>query len=243
MLFHYHAIVREGEIGLLYRNGQYVQTVPPGRHRLRAFPWDRETLTTVDVRRQQINLAGQEMLTADGLSVRLNVVAEYRVVDAPRAVHTVMHYDSTLYTLLQVLLREAVQARTLETLLADRGAVATELRERGATAAEELGLSLLLFSLKDIILPGDVKKLMAQEAAAIREARAALAAAREEVATVRARANTARTLSENPTLLRLRELEALIQVAEGKGNTVVLALPPETLAAVSAVTSATGKNT
>jgi regulator of protease activity HflC (stomatin/prohibitin superfamily) len=227
-----YGLVREGERGLLYRNGRFVQELEPGRYRLRRAFGTREEVRTVDLRRRQLLLNGQEMLTADPLPARFNLVGEYRVTDAPRAVHTVDCFESALYTALQVLLREEVQALPLETLLAERAALAARLLERGRVAAADLGLELLTVGLRDVILPADVRRLLTGEVEALRAGRAALAAAREEVAAARARANTAQLLAANPVLLRLRELEALVEMANGQGSTVIVAAPPEALTAV-----------
>jgi regulator of protease activity HflC (stomatin/prohibitin superfamily) len=227
-----YAVVREAEVGLLYENGRFSRTLTPGRYRLSDWPWHREEVARVDTRRASLALSGQEMLTADAISVRLNVAAEYRVVNAAVAVHTVADYRAALYTALQILLREEVQTRTLDELLADRNALSGALLERGRPGAEALGLELVSAGVKDVILPGDVKRMLAQEVEALRAGRAALVAAREEVAATRARANTAKLLAGDPVLLRLREIEALTQVANGMGNTVVLTLPGEIVGAL-----------
>jgi regulator of protease activity HflC (stomatin/prohibitin superfamily) len=225
-------VLREAEVGLLYENGRFARTLTAGRYRLASWPWLRQEVVRVDTRRTALVLAGQEMLTADAISLRLNVAAEYRVVNAAVAVHTVEDYRVALYTALQLLLREEVQARTLDQLLADRTALSSALLERGRAPAEALGLELVTAGVKDIILPGDVKRMLAQEVEAQRSGRAALVAAREEVAATRARANTAQLLESHPLLLRLREIEALAQVAGGHGNTVVVALPSELMGAL-----------
>jgi regulator of protease activity HflC (stomatin/prohibitin superfamily) len=229
-----HVIIREAEVGLLYDNGRYVQTLTPGRHRLSVWPWRRQEIVRVDTRRTALVLSGQEMLTADAISVRLNVVAEYRVVNAPTAIHTVADYKASLYVALQILLRDEVQARTLDALLADRQALSTALLERGRPEAAAVGLELQMVGVKDVILPGDIKRMLSQEVEAQRAGRAALVAAREETAATRARANTAQILEGHPMLLRLREIEALAQVAGGVGNTVVVTLPSEIMAALGA---------
>lgn len=230
-------IVRETEAGLLYENGRYARTLGPGRYHIRkGWPWrDRQEVTRVDMRRMPLQISGQEMLTADGLSVRLNVAAEYRVADAARAVHGSQSYVTALYTALQIILRDEVQARTLDTLLTDRSALAEALLTRGRVHAEEIGLELTQAGVKDVILPGDVKKMLSQEIEAQRAGRAALIAAREETAATRAKANTARLLSESPVLLRLREIEALAEVGRGDGNTVVVAVPQEIMATIRGV--------
>ena len=236
-----HVTVRESEAGLRYLDGRFVGTVGPGRHRLRRLPWLREELVRVDLRRTELAIQGQEMLTADGLSVRVNLAAEYRVADAAKAAHSVQSYHAALYTALQLLLREAVQSRTLDELLASRGALSTDLLEAARGQAEEIGLELARVGVKDVILSGEVKKMLSQEIEAQRAGRAALVAAREEVAATRARSNTARLLQDHPMLVRLREIEALAQVAGGHGNTVVIAVPTEVMgAATSALTRAGG---
>ena len=230
-----HITIHETEAGLLYTDGRFARTLGPGRHRLRAsWPWNqRETVTRVDLRRTPLVLSGQEMLTSDALSVRLNVAAEFQVSDAPKAVHTSVNYATALYTALQILLRDEVQARTLDQLLADRSALGEALLSRGRPEAEALGLVLTQIGVKDVILPGDVKRMLSQEIEAQRAGRAALVAAREETAATRAKANTAQILAGNPVLLRLREIEALAEVGKGMGNTVVVAVPNELFQAVS----------
>lgn len=224
--------IHEGEAGLLFVNGRFEALVGPGRVRLVNWPWLRQELTRVDLRRTQLQLSGQEMLTADALTVRMNVSADYRVTDPVRAVNEVQDFRSALYLALQIVLREEVQSRTLDQLLADRNALSGALLERGRPQAAELGLELLSAGVRDVVLPGDIKRMLSQEAEALRAGRAALVAAREETAATRAKANTAQLLQNQPVLLRLRELEALAQVAGGLGNTVIIAAPPEMMAAV-----------
>ncbi len=222
-----YIIIPEGEAGLLYQNGRFLRVLAPGRYRTMSWPWLREEIKRVDTRRATLAITGQEMLTADGLSVRLNVAVDYRVADPALALHGSVSYVTTLYTALQLLLREEVQARTLEALLAERTALSVALRERGRAEAAALGLELMTVGVKDVILPGDVKRMLSREAEALRNGRAALVAAREEVAATRARANTAQLLAGNPVLLRLREIEALAEVAGGAGNTMVVAVPTD----------------
>jgi regulator of protease activity HflC (stomatin/prohibitin superfamily) len=225
MCFWTHGVVHETEAGVLYENGQFQRVLGPGRHRLSTLPWRRETLARVDLRPQSLLLSGQEMVTLDGVTLRLNVTADYRVTDAPMALHSVTSYVQTLYTSLQILLREEVQSRTLDALLAERASLALAIQERGREAAAGIGIELVSVGLKDVILPGEVKKMLSRELEVQRAGRAAVAAAREEVAAARARANTAQLLQSNPALMRLRELEALTEVAGGQGNTVVLSMP------------------
>lgn len=227
-------VVSEWEAGLLYEDGRYVKTLGAGRHKLVGRPWARgKSVTRVDLRRQLLSVTGQELLTADGLAVRLNLTAEWRVVDPAVAVHGTENYLHVLYEAVQLALRHAVHTRTLETLLADRAALSEELKGALKSDADRLGVEVMRVGLKDIVLSGELKKLLAREAEILREGKAALAAAREEVAAARARANTAKLLAESPALMRLRELEAIEKVGSGAGNTVLVALPGESRVAVN----------
>ena len=227
MLGRMFVTVQEAHAALLYENGRFQRELPAGRHALVTWPWRWQTAIVVDLRRTPLLVAGQEMLTADGLTVRVSLYAEFRVVNAPVALHSSQDFRDALYVLLQLLLREEVQGRSLDTLLGDRSTLGETILHRAQRGATELGLEMERVGLRDVVLPGDVRKMLAREAEALREGRAALVAAREETAATRARANTAQLMAANPLLLRLREIEALTEVAAGSGNTVVLALPPE----------------
>ena len=226
--------ISEWEVGLLYEDGRFVRTLSPGRYRLLGRPWAKaQSVTRVDTRRKVLAISGQELLTADGFSVRLNVTCDWRVVDAPTALHASENYLMEFYSAAQLALRGAVQGRTIDALLGDRAALGEEMQAALASSADRLGLEVCKVGLKDIVLPGELKKLLAKESEAVREGRAALAAVREEVATVRARANAAKLLGESPVLMRLRELETIEKVSEGAGNTVLVALPPESRVSVN----------
>lgn len=223
MLFQ-DVIVNEYETGLFYKNGRFMRTLGPGRHRAWSAFGRGERIEKLDTRLTTLAVNGQEMLTADNITLRLNLSAAYRVSDAARAVNTVQNYALALYTEIQLALRALVTTLELDALMADRETLAADLRTRVRPAAETFGLTLESVGVRDIILPGEVKKMLAREAEALREGRAALVAAREETAAVRATLNTARMLAENPTLLQLRGLKSLETVAEN-GNTIVVTLP------------------
>ncbi len=115
-----------------------------------------------------------------------------------------------------------VGARELDTFLADKDAVARELEEAVRQRAQALGLELVAVGIRDVILPGDMKDLMNKVTEAKKAAEANLIVRREETAAMRSQANTAKLLADNPTLMRLRELEVLEKVAaSGKLNVVL----------------------
>jgi regulator of protease activity HflC (stomatin/prohibitin superfamily) len=198
--------VAENSIGLLYVNGAFVQTLAPGLH---AF-WKVNRgikVETVDLRLTSVDVSGQEILTRDKVSLRLNVSATYRVTDAVAARTKVKDYGDELYRTLQFALRQAVGARTLDALLADKSVLDQGLllvtRERMA----ELGIEVAAVGVKDVILPGEMKEILNRVVLAEKEAQANLIKRREETAATRSLLNTARLMEENRVLLRLKELE------------------------------------
>jgi len=213
-------IIREYERGLLYQHGKFIELLPPGRYRL--WSWDGRQIERVDVREFSQTVEGQEILTGDKIGVRVTLIAQYRVADPIAARHSVGDYQARLYQDLQLTLREAITGRTLEDLLKERDALSRDLHTSVAPRAKNYGVELTRVGVKDMVLPGTVRAVFLQEVEADLKGRAALAAARHEVAAARARANTAKLIQENPQLLRLQELETLAQLAAKSGNVLII---------------------
>ena len=213
--------VEAGRAGLLFRNGRHEATLAPGVYAL----WKgvaRARIEVVELREQTADVAGQEIMTADKVTLRLNAVVTFKVADPARAVAAVEDYRQALYREAQLVLRAVVGARTLEALLAEKDAVAREWDEALRARAGALGVEIVSLGIRDVILPGEMKELMNRVIAAQKAAEAALVTRREETAAIRSQANTARLLEQNPTLMRLRELETLEKVAEKARLSVVV---------------------
>jgi regulator of protease activity HflC (stomatin/prohibitin superfamily) len=212
--------VEAGHAGLLFRNGRHEATLGPGVYAL----WKgvaRARVAVVELREQVVDVSGQEIMTADKVTLRMNAVVTFKVADPLRAVSAVDDYRQALYREAQLALRAIVGARTLEALLGEKEAVARELDGALRTRAADFGLEVVSLGVRDVILPGDMKELMNRVIAAQKAAEAALVTRREETAAMRSQANTARLFEQNPTLMRLRELETLEKVAE-KGRLSVV---------------------
>ncbi|MFC1678914.1 slipin family protein [Elusimicrobiota bacterium] len=218
--------VMEYERGLLYRKGRYVATLGPGRYAL-IVPVLGERVVTVDARLTSVAVPGQEILTADKLPVRLTVIAQYRIADAAKAVNEAANYLGLLYEDIQLALRELVAAKELEGLLSEKTEIGKALAEAVRPKAAAYGLALEAAGLKDVVLPGNLKNLLQCVEEAKQEARAKLVTAREELAAVRCRLNTAKLMKDNPVLLRLKELEVMSECAKQPGATIILSSPAD----------------
>lgn len=207
------AEVPDTAIGLLIVDGELAAVLQPGLH---AFWKYQRTLRIelVDRRVQAMEVAGQEILTRDKVSLRVNLTALWQVLDAVKARSALTNFMEFLYKELQFALREAVGARTLDELLGDKGALDREIGNAVRAKVEEHGLALRSVGVKDVILPGEMKAILNQVVEAEKVAQANLIRRREETAATRSLLNTARLMDENPTLLRMKELETLEKVTE-----------------------------
>jgi regulator of protease activity HflC (stomatin/prohibitin superfamily) len=207
--------------GVLLIDGKYIETLPPGRY---AF-WKNVAqvkFVQEDMREAVIDIAGQDIMTADKVTLRVNAVVNYRVVDARLAVMVAENAQQALYREAQLALRAVIGARELDAFLSDKDAVANELAETVRGRAQTLGIELISVGIRDVILPGEMKELMNRVTEAKKAAEANLIARREETAAMRSQANTARLLAESPTLMRLKELEVLEKIATASKLNVVL---------------------
>lgn len=215
------ATVASGWVALVFVNGRLAETLPPGLH---AF-WRGEgdlRVVQFDLREQSTDISGQEIMTADKVTLRMNAVVTWRIVDPVKAVTEVEGYAQALYRQAQLALRAVVGTRELDTLLSDKDGVVAELERMVRVRAEGLGVEVRLVGLRDLILPGEMKEILNRVTEARKAAEAAVVTRREETAAIRSQANTARIYESNPTLMRLRELEVLEKVSEKANLSVVL---------------------
>lgn len=214
-----HVIVYEYQRGLRYKNGRFVGTIAPGQYWiLRNF----SAIVPVDVRPEFITIQGQDVLSADGVTLKVSLAAEFQVVDPNVAVNKNANFRTSLYLSLQMALREIVGREKIDALLENRAGISAKLMELTSKKASELGLRLISADAKDIMFPGEMKKVFAQVVKAQKEGQSALERARGETAALRNLANAARIMDNNPNLLQLRALQAM---ADSSGSTLVLGLP------------------
>ncbi len=148
-------VVQEWERVLLHRDGRFAEVLEPGRHR--RAQW-RRTHVRVVVRPRLLVVPGQEVLTADGLSVKVSLTVACRTTDPRRWHEAVEDADAFVYAALQVALREAVAGRTLDQLLTARDAVPEDVRQRVGTAAGAVGVVVESLALRDVMVPAELRR-------------------------------------------------------------------------------------
>jgi len=205
--------VPEHHAGVLFADGRMDRVLAPGLHAFYRF--NRELRAElVDLRLQTIEVSGQEILTRDKVALRINLAAGYHVTDVTTAFAKQAKPAEFLYRELQYGLRAAVGTRTLDELLENKGVIDEVVGRHAARAVEGFGLAVQSVGVKDIILPGEMKTILARVVEAEKSAQANVIRRREETAATRSLLNTARVMEDNPIALRLKELEALEKVTE-----------------------------
>jgi regulator of protease activity HflC (stomatin/prohibitin superfamily) len=208
----------EYERGVHYSHGKFKGILQPGIHRyFKQF----SAIHKLDIRPRFVSVVSQELLSSDHIGVKISLAAKFQITDPYRAINSVENYQDALYLELQLALRQIVGSLKIDDLLEQRQEVGTQLLELARSNIEPLGLQVLSVSIKDLMFPGELKKIFAQVIKAQKEGLAALEKARGESAALRNLANAARMIENNPALLQLRLLQA---IGETSGNTVVLGL-------------------
>lgn len=206
-------IVHEHERGLEYVQGRLARTLAPGRYAFWSNPQARVEVQLVDMRRVQVAIVGQELMTRDKVTLRLSLTIEYAIEDAALATHAVANVKDAVYLIVQLASREYLSGVTLDQMLEGRDTMARFLEQRAVPEALRFGVRVERVGVKDVVLPGEMKTLLNRVIEAEKEAAANVILRREETAATRSLANTARVIAEQPVLLRLKELESLKEIA------------------------------
>lgn len=204
--------VDEGKTALVSIDGRMAERLEPG---VTGYwnPGRKIAAKLVDLTRQALDVTGQEVLTRDRVTLRINISAEYRVVDPLLAVTSVKDFADALYRALQLAFRKTLGALTLDQILEKKVTVDAEAADKVRADMAAIGVEVSDIALKDVILPGEMREILNQVVAAQKEAEANVIRRREETNATRSLLNTAKVMAEHPVMLRLKELEALESIA------------------------------
>jgi len=203
--------VSEGHVGFLTIDGTTISTLESGLH----MWWKFNRVIDVkqfDLRLQNMEVNGQEILTKDRVSLRINLSAMWQITHADIVKRELADTKDYLYRELQLALRAIVSTQTLDELLADKNSLNQQVLAIVAEKAERYGITLKSVGARDIILPGEMKTILTQVVEAQKVAEANLIKRQEETQATRSLHNTAKVMEGNPVLLRLKELEVLEKI-------------------------------
>lgn len=210
--------IYEYQRGLKYTNGKYQGLLGAGSYWHNSF---KTKIQAVDTRPLHQTVPSQEVLSEDGITVKVSLIANTQVIDPEIAIHQTQDYLSAVYLELQQGLRMVIGEKTIEQTMESRQSIGESIEVLVARKMKEIGVKVTGVGIRDLTFPGSLKQTFAQVVSARQEGLAALERARGETAALRNLANGAKLLESHPQLLHLRTLQALNQ---SSGNTVVLNL-------------------
>lgn len=208
------------EKALLLVDNHLKEVLSPGTY----YFWNNSTpieVRGVDMRMQQMEISGQELLSKDKATLRISFFVKYQVADIQKALIDNKEHEKQLYVLMQLLLRGFVGSFTLDELLTRKESLSKEILNESVSKADVLGIKVMDAGVRDIILPGDMKEIMNQVLIAEKKAQANIIMRREETASVRSMLNTAKLMEENEMLWKLKEMEYVEKIADKIGEITI----------------------
>ncbi|MDH7474672.1 MAG: slipin family protein [Anaerolineae bacterium] len=217
-------IVQEYERGVIFRLGRLVGAKGPGLFFIIPFV---DRMIKVDLRVVTLDIPAQEAITKDNVTVKVDAVAYFRVVDPSAAITQVENYRQATWRIAQTTLRSVLGQSELDELLTRREQINHKLQQIIDEHTEPWGVKVSIVEVKDVELPDTLKRAMARQAEAEREKRGKIIHAEGELQASHALAEAANIISREPAALQLRYLETLVEIAAEKNSTILFPLPLE----------------
>jgi regulator of protease activity HflC (stomatin/prohibitin superfamily) len=221
-------IVREYERGVVFRLGRLVGPRGPGLILLVPFI---ERMQKIDLRTVTLDIPAQEVITRDNVTVRVNAVAYFRVIDPNAAIVNVTDFYRATSQIAQTTLRSVLGQSSLDDLLSERETINERLQQIIDDQTEPWGVKVSIVEVKDVELPQTMQRAMARQAEAEREKRAKVIHAEGEFQASQTLAEAAEVIDRNPVTIQLRYLQTLTEIGAEKNTTVVFPLPIDLLSA------------
>ncbi len=218
-------IAQEYQRGVVFRLGRFVGLRGPGLFWI--IPLGIESARIIDVRTRTVSAEQQETITRDSVTIKVNAVLWYRIVDAANSVIAVLDSSSAVYQLALTGLRNIIGKHDLDEVLQERDKINALLKESIAGSTAQWGIEVERFEMKDVELPAAMQQVMAMQAEAIREKRARIIKAEAELeASVKLSAAAAQ-MAGNPAALELRRMQMISEVGAENNSTTVLMIPSD----------------
>ncbi len=218
-------VAQEYQRGVIFRLGRFMGLRGPGLYWI--IPLQIERAVTIDVRTRTVSAEQQETITRDSVTIKVNAVLWYRIVDAAKSVIEVADAEAAVYQLALTALRNIIGQHDLDEVLQQRNKINDLLLDNVAHATAAWGLEVQRFEMKDVELPVAMQQVMAMQAEAIREKRARIIKAEAEFeASVKLSAAAAQIMA-NPAALELRRMQMISEVGAENNSTTVMMIPSD----------------
>jgi regulator of protease activity HflC (stomatin/prohibitin superfamily) len=218
-------IAQEYERGVVFRLGRYRDLRGPGLFWI--IPLGVERSVRIDIRTRTVSAEQQETITRDSVTIKVNAVLWYRIVDATKSVIAVTDAPSAVYQLALTSLRNIIGQHDLDDVLQQRDKINGLLREGIAPSTTQWGVEVERFEMKDVELPEAMQQVMAMQAEAIREKRARIIKAEAELEASEKLAAASVQMAGNPAALELRRMQMIAEVGAENNSTTVLMIPSD----------------
>ena len=218
-------IAQEYERGVVFRLGRFVGLRGPGFYLI--IPLGIERTVTIDIRTRTVSAEQQETITRDSVTIKVNAVLWYRVIDSAKSVIAVKDSGAAVYQLALTGLRNIIGQHDLDEILQGRDKINSLLLQSITGAVTEWGLEVERFEMKDVELPEAMQQVMAMQAEAIREKRARIIKAEAELEASKKLSAAALQMAENPAALELRRFQMISEVGAENNSTTVIMIPSD----------------
>ena len=215
---------REYQRGVIFRLGRLKGVMGPGLYWIVPIV---DQKVQLDVRTKTVSIEPQETVTADSVTIKVNAVLYYRIINGDRAVNQVESYPLAVYQIALTTLRNVVGQSKLDEVLQDRDTINQRVQQIVDEVTEPWGISIERVEIKDVEIPLAMQRAMAKEAEALREKRARLIKAAAEEEASRKLSAASHTIMENPAALELRRMQMLTEIGAENNTTTVVMLPPD----------------
>jgi SPFH/Band 7/PHB domain protein len=217
-------IINQYERGVVQRLGRFRKILDPGLHVI--IPYI-DSLRNVDIRTTPMDVPKQEVITKDNVTVNVDAVVYFKVIDSKKAVFETTNYAYATSTFAQTALRDVTGNFDLDELLSKRDEISSQIKEIVDAQTDKWGIDIESVKLQNIELPSDMKRAMAKQAEAERERRAAIISAEGEKASAAAVAEAAELLAKTPGGLNIRTLQTLEKISTDPSQKTVILLPTD----------------
>jgi regulator of protease activity HflC (stomatin/prohibitin superfamily) len=218
-------VTQEYQRGVVFRLGRYSSLRGPGLYWI--IPLGIENAMTIDIRISTVSAEQQETITRDSVTVKVNAVLWYKIVDAPKSVIAVRDAPAAVYQLALTSLRNIIGQHDLDEVLQERDKINALLQQGVAPATVPWGIEVERFEMKDVELPEAMQQVMAMQAEAIREKRARIIKAEAELEASEKLAAAAAQMTNNPAALELRRMQMIAEVGAENNSTTVIMIPSD----------------